>query len=500
MPTTNRAGRGAVNKGSRIARSLELYMLEHHVTASVVVSAAGNVLHMFGPTADYLTPPTGEVRLDLLSWVREASLYAKLRPALKRALERRETVEVGGIQLRRGAELVRVRVTIEPIPSIEEDLFLVTFGDEPEPPASEPEPQPAIAAADEALVRRLTAQLQDAQVELQGTLEELDSANEEYRASYEELLSLNEELQSSNEELETTKEEAQSVNEELMTVNRELEQRNEKLHVVNADLENLLALTTVATVFLDRQLRVRRYTPATERVLWLVPSDMGRPLEQIKRRVDDETMLVDAAQVLKELVPVEVEVRADDGRWYLRKIVPFRAGDRIDGVCVVFYDITAQKLATQQSEEARYLAESIVRSVTQPFVVFDHEFNAVSANEAFYRTFGTRKEQVDGVSLKQLCGGVWDIPRVHELLGRILHGEVGAEELELEIEQAVERNGQRNLRLTASSLERPDRTPLILISVEDVTPLREAQDAAERGAQEHRRKDEFLAMLGHELR
>jgi two-component system CheB/CheR fusion protein len=488
----------AVRSASRVKRSLELYMLEHHVAACVVVNEAGNVLHLFGPIADYVRPPTGEVRLDLWSWIHEASLYAKLRPALQRAVEQRETVQVPDVQLRRDTQLVRVAVTIEPIAAVDEGLFLVAFRDEPAPATAEPPSQPNTSKADEALVRRLTTQLQEAQAELQGVMEELDNANEEYRASYEELVSLNEELQSSNEELETTKEEAQSLNEELLTVNRELEERNEKLRSVNADLENLLALTTIPTIFLDRQLRVRRYTPAAERAMWLVPSDVGRPIQHIQTRVQDERMLADAAKVLDELVPLEAEVRADDGRWYLRKIVPFRAGDRIDGVCMIFYDITSQKLAAEQSEEARYFAESIVRSSRQPFVVFDHELTAVSANEVFYETFATSKEKVEGVWLQRLCGGAWDLPRVRELLERVLREKPGAEDLEFE--QDFGWIGHRNLRITASLLERPGRTPLILMSIEDVTPLREAQDEAMKRIQEHRRKDEFLAMLGHELR
>lgn len=489
---------GAAKSAGRVRRSLELHVLEHHVAACVVINEAGNVLHLFGPTAEYVSPPIGEVRLDLLSWIHEASLYAKLRPALKRAVEQRETVQVASTQIKRGAESVRVGVTIEPIPSVDEGLFLVVFRDELQPTSVEPPSQPSANEADEGLVRRLAAQLQDAQAELQGVLEELDNANEEYRASYEELVSLNEELQSSNEELETTKEEAQSINEELLTVNRELEERNEKLRSVNADLENLLVLTTIPTVFLDRQLRVRRYTPAAERAMWLVPSDIGRPIQHIQKRVQDERMLADAAKVLDELVPLEAEVRADDGRWYLRKIVPFRVGDRIDGVCMIFYDITSQKLAAEQSEEARYFAESIVRSSTLPFVVFDHELTAVSANEAFLDAFATVKENVEGVPLPRLCGGGWDIRPARELLERVLRDKTSADSVELE--QEFQLIGHRNLRLTASLLERSGRTPLVLMSIEDVTPLREAQDVALKRAQEHQRKDEFLAMLGHELR
>jgi two-component system CheB/CheR fusion protein len=500
-PSVSRTGTTpGLRDGGRLTRSLELHVLEHYTSACAVINEAGTVLHLFGPTSHYLSPPNGELRMDLLSWVHDASLYAKLRPALKRAIEERTAVQVSDIQLLRGTTLVSVGISIEPLAAVDEGLFVVVFTDER--PPTEIESAPAAVVVEEGLVDRLTEQLHDVQAELQGTLEELDNANEEYRASYEELVSLNEELQSSNEELETAKEETQSINEELLTVNRELEERAERLRTVNADLENLLTLSTVPTVFLDRQFRVRRFTPTAERVMWLVPSDVGRPIQHIQKRVQDEQLLADAAKVQDELLPIEAEVRADDGRWYLRKIVPFRSGDRIEGACVIYYDITAQKLAAVESEEARYFAEAIVRSSRLPFVVFDRGLLAVSANEVFYETFATTREQVEGKPLAQLCEGGWDIPPVRELLDRVLREKSGARDVEFEREFA--RVGLRNLRLNASLLERPERPPLLLLSIEDVTQLREAQTLAMKRTREleheHRRKDEFLALLGHELR
>ncbi|MCX4242047.1 CheR family methyltransferase [Paraliomyxa miuraensis] len=492
----------AARNATRLTRAIERFLLDRYATACVVINQIGHVLHLFGPTTDYLSQPRGEVRLDLLSWV-PPSVYAKLRPALKEALEQRKTVIVGGAQVQRGTRNVRTTCTIEPISMVAEGLYLVTFQDDEPPPSPERLAlHPASADVDEPLVRQLTQQLQEAQTELRSALEDLDNANEEYRASYEELVSLNEELQSSNEELETTKEEAQSINEELLTLNRELEERNTSLHTVNADLENLLEVTSIPTIFLDRQLCVRRFTPAVQRVMWLVASDVGRPLEHITRRVDDETLLDDALEVLEQLLPIEAEVRSEDGRWYLRRVVPFRSGDRIDGVCMTFYDITPQKLAAEKSEEARYVAESIVRSSRLPFVVFDHELTVVTANDVFCDAFGIPKDQAEGCTLQRLDDGRWDVPPLREMLQRLLHIKADVQDYEIVLE--LEPLGLRHLHLNASLMERRGRMPLLLLSLEDVTPLREAQIIAQRRAeeleQEHRRKDEFLAMLGHELR
>jgi two-component system CheB/CheR fusion protein len=492
---------GDARDGARLTRALETHVLQHYSSACAVINEAGHVLHFFGPIGDYLSLPNGEVRMDFLAWVHEAPLYAKLRPALKRAIEQREATRIGGVQLLRGSKLIGVEVRIEPLSAIDESLFIVVFSDERPSPEMELGSLTAAGASD-GLVRRLTTQLEEVQAELRGTLQELDSTTEEYRASYEELVSLNEELQSSNEELETTKEEAQSLNQELLTVNRELEERNDRLRTVNADLENLLTLTTIPVVFLDRQFRVRRFTPAADRVMWLVPADVGRPIQHIQKRVQDERLLSDAARVQEELLAIEAEVRTEEGRWYLRKIVPFRSGDRIDGVCVIYYDITAQKLAAVESEEARYFAEALVRSSRLPFVVFDRELNAVSANEVFYENFASSRDQLEGKSLATMCGGCWNLPAVRELLERVVYDRPGARDLELDGEFA--RAGFRHLRFYASLLERPARAPLLLLKIEDVTQLREAQATASKRTREleleHRRKDEFLAMLGHELR
>jgi two-component system CheB/CheR fusion protein len=490
----------SLRSSDRLTRSLEEHILQRYTRACVVINEAGNVLHLFGPTSDYIVPPTGEVRLDLLAWVRQSALYAKLRPALARALEQHAPVKLTGVPLQRGDESVRVEVTIDPIFAVAEGLFIVSFADEPEAPSAD-SGVTVVTATDDPLASRLAKQLQEAQAELQVTMEELDHTNEEYRASYEELVSLNEELQSSNEELETTKEETQSINEELLTVNRELEERNEKLRLVNADLENLLALTTIPIVFLDRQLQIRRFTPAAERVMWLVAADLGRPAQHIQRRVDDEDMLRDAAKVLEDLTPREAEVRAEGGRWYLRRIVPFRTEDRIEGVCMSFYDITSEKLATSQSEEARHYVELILEFSRLPLLVLDQNLVVVSANDVFRETFVSAEPELAGRPFDEIGDGEWSTPAIRELLERVRRERVAVERFELEVE--LDDGGVRHLRLNAAPLERPQRTPLLLLSIEDVTVLREAQDSAAKRMKledEHRRKDEFLAVLGHELR
>jgi two-component system CheB/CheR fusion protein len=265
----------------------------------------------------------------------------------------------------------RVECTIEPITPLpgESRLWLVSFRDVPTAPAVE-------VRADDSekpLLRQLEAENQNLREELQVTLEQLESTSEEYRAGHEELLSLNEELQSSNEELQASKEELQSLNEEMLTVNRQLEDRNAELRSISNDLENLITSTEIPIIFLDRELRVRRFTAAATQVMRLVPSDVGRSIEHIKERAQDTGLLRDAQVVLETLIPVTTEILTEEARWYARTVRPYRtADDRIEGICIAFVEVTNQKLAAAQHEDARRSAEAIVQAV-QSFEARDRE-------------------------------------------------------------------------------------------------------------------------------
>src|SRR5262249_17915101 len=203
----------------------------------------------------------------------------------------------------------------------------------------------------EAVIRQLEYELKATREDLQSTVEEVETANEELKASNEEIMSINEELQSANEELETSKEELQSLNEELSTVNSQLQDKVEELHGPTNDLANLLSCTDVATVFLDTNFAIKRFTPAATRLVSLIPSDVGRPLSDIATKFTDEELLTDAERVLARLTPVEKEVQEGSaGRWYIRRILPYRTQDnKIEGVVVTFTDVTPLRQAMDQA-------------------------------------------------------------------------------------------------------------------------------------------------------
>ncbi|MGC1952969.1 MAG: chemotaxis protein CheB, partial [Gammaproteobacteria bacterium] len=284
-------------RGAKVSRFIEQIVLSRYTRACVVVTESFEIQSFFGPTHEYLVQPTGEARMNVLAWARPG-LYPRLRIALERAVEHKERVNITDLRMERDGASHRVECSIEPITPLpsEAPLLLVAFRDIP--PAST---VAETAQPQEPFVRQLEAELRHTREELQETVERLEGINEEYRAGHEELLSLNEELQSSNEELEASKEELQSLNEEMITINRQLEDKNVALQSANADINNLVVSADIPIIFLDRELRVRRFTPAATELMRLVPSDLGRSVEHIKERFQNSGLVRDARRVLEKL-------------------------------------------------------------------------------------------------------------------------------------------------------------------------------------------------------
>lgn len=332
-----------VDSQDRVSRPIQQFMLAHHTKACAVVNRNYDILYLFGPTQDYLSQPSGEVTLNLLAWL-EGGLRSTLRAALHRATESGQSVQISG-RLQRGESWQSLRCTVEPLTLFKEveGLLLVIFEDQPLVVA---EALPLEAGNDQGTIQQLEYELKMSQEDLRNVIEQLENINEEFLSSHEEAISVNEELQSTNEELGTSKEELQSVNEELLTVNQQLEQKNLELESAYNDISNLLASTDIATLFLDRQFRIRRFTPATTRLMRLIASDVGRSIEDITAKIESGTLLEDAAAVLDTLTLRETEVQTQDRHWYLRRTLPYRTEDgQIDGVVITFIDISARKAA-----------------------------------------------------------------------------------------------------------------------------------------------------------
>jgi PAS domain S-box-containing protein len=315
-------------------------------------------------------------------------------------------------------------------------------------------------------VRQLQSQVQRMREQYETTLEELRAANEE-------LQSANEEYKSTLEELETSKEELQSTNEELQTVNQEYKTKIEEVSQAHGDLQNLFAATDIATLFLDRALRIQRYTPAMIELFHLQPTDRGRPLAHLRGTLHYEALAADARQVLKALTPVERELQGPGGSWFLMRMRPYRTvDDRIDGVVLTFVDITANKTNELALQAAKEYAESIVYTIPDALLVLQPDLRIQTANDAFYTIFQVRPEQTEGELIYELGNAQWDIPALRTLLEEILpHNNVFTD---YEVTHDFADIGRRTMLLNGRRL---DHVQLILLAITDITERKQAEEA-----------------------
>jgi two-component system CheB/CheR fusion protein len=332
---------------SDVARRASERILARHAPPFVVVNADGVVLHFSSRTGKYLEPAPGVPTRDIVAMARRG-LRLELRTALRKALETGQRVERGPLNIELDGGNQPVTLTIEPLPARSgERLFVVVFGDLGDAPPRQPETGERHPSQDG--VEQLERELSDAREQLQSITEEYETALEELKSGNEELQSVNEELQSTNEELETSKEEIQSMNEELQTVNAQLTAKLDELNRANSDLRNLFESTQVATVFIDRFLVIRSFTPAVAGIYNLIPGDIGRPLSDIVSQIDDPSLKDDIRTVLDTLEPFERRVaRRDNGAYYLMRILPYRGMDnQVDGALITYVDVTSVVQAEQ---------------------------------------------------------------------------------------------------------------------------------------------------------
>ncbi len=351
-------------------------LLRHFKASIVLVNPRGQILHFYGETERYLGHPKGLASLNVLDMT-TGTLSVRLRRALEKALQHDEVVTISRVPIpRAGTPLANLTVMRVPSAPEADKLLAVIFEDarEPHPPAF----AVPVPAADEPLVGQLEQEVKTLRNELRADAEEFDTTTEELKAANEEVMSMNEELQSANEELEASKEELQSVNEELTTVNSQLSEKLAELTAINNDLANLMGATDLATVFLDGQLRIKRFTPRATELLNLIPADLGRPISHITQNFDGKELAADSEKILKNLSTTEKEVQTRDGRWYTMRILPYRTlDDRIDGVVVTFADVTRLKQVEQErfELERRVLHAQKLKSLGVLAGGIAHDFN-----------------------------------------------------------------------------------------------------------------------------
>ena len=347
----------AASHQAALAELCRRLVLDSFAPAAVLINLKRECLFTLGPIDRYLRVAPGSPTFDVLAMVRP-DIRIKLRSAIQRASEENARIVVAGGRTsddNNGA--ASFSIDVRPLANDGEELLLICFVDVLKPELGGQRRQSA-PDDDVPRVAELEKELETARTDLQAAIRELESANEEQKAINEEALSVNEEFQSTNEELLTSKEELQSLNEELTALNGQLHETLEKQRTTSNDLQNVLYSTDVATLFLDSDLNIRFFTPATRSIFSILPGDIGRPLADLSPLTTDADLAADARTVLRTFAPIEREVGAGTGLWYMRRILPYRAQDDVvEGVVITFTDITERRHAAEALEAAERQAQ-----------------------------------------------------------------------------------------------------------------------------------------------
>jgi two-component system CheB/CheR fusion protein len=343
----------------------ERVIVQRFAPAAVMTSDKGDILYVTGRTGKFLEPAIGKANLNIFAMAREG-LRFELSSAFNQAMRDDGPVTTRGLKVRTNGETEVVDLTVQGLSEPKElrGTMVVVLSSAGPAPSEHGEQGRAGRTPTGKRVVELERELQHARQEAQTIREEMQASQEELKSTNEELQSTNEELQSANEELTTSKEEMQSMNEELQTVNQELQSKVDDLARSNNDMRNLLNSTDVATLFLDSELRVRRFTTQTTRIIKLIPSDAGRPITDITSDLEYPDLSEDARRVLQTLAFKEKQVAARDGRWFTVRIMPYRTLENvISGLVITFTDSTAAKMLEtslrEQASQLKQLAESV---------------------------------------------------------------------------------------------------------------------------------------------
>ncbi len=325
---------------------LHFRLIERYGPPSLIVNEDHEVVHISEHAGQFLRFGGGEPSMNLLRIV-HPSLRVELRATLFRAAESKQTAESLGVPAVIDGHASVVDIRVSPAPEVDPGYLLVVLERRSDSAERVEAGEPALPATPEPLVRHLERELEHLKVRLRETVEHSEASTEELKASNEELQAMNEELRSATEELETSREELQSINEELTTVNHEMKGKMDELAHANSDLQNLMASTAIATIFLNRELEITRFTPSATDMFYLISGDVGRPFAHVKHRLDYPELLGDAAQVLRTLMPMSREV-SGEGDWFLARLQPYRTQeDQIAGVVLTFVDITERRQSTE---------------------------------------------------------------------------------------------------------------------------------------------------------
>ena len=370
---------------------------------TLIIDDAMEVSHIFGDAKNYMMYPSGKVVTDITKMVIN-DLSIPVATGIQKALKSNEAVILSNIRVMEQDQAKYLRLHVKNLKGKkgQQKLLAVMI--------SEMETQ-SVAVESNALSfdlnKEASQRISDLEQELQFTRENLQATVEELETSNEELQATNEELLASNEELQSTNEELQSVNEELYTVNAEYQGKITELTLLNNDLDNLFNSTNIATLFLDENLDVRRFTPRLESIFHIMISDIGRPFFHLSHSIDDMDMLELASQVIENNIPIEKEIQSNEGHWYLFRIMPYAVSDTVyAGVILTFIDInqlknTQEKLLLSEKEEIDRIT-TFVEYSNDAITLQDDQGRIITWNQGAEQLYGWNKEEAQTMEFKDI--------------------------------------------------------------------------------------------------
>lgn len=475
--------------------------LEQSAPPSVIVDGNADILHMNESAGRFLRHVGGELSRNLLTLIL-AELRLEIRTTLFQVQQSGLPVKSREVLIKRDDRRYLIDLVAHPYKDEESDgeYVLVIFEEVEVDPAQSP--STTSLQTENQVLSNLERELQRTKLHLQDTIEQSEISSEELKASNEEMQAINEELRSATEELETSKEELQSINEELLTVNYELKTKVEETDKINDYLTNLIASTDIATVFVDRSMRIKWFTPRATDIFSMLPVDTGRSLLDITHRLDYDNLAGDAALVFESLNMIEREVSSTDNRWYIARLLPYRSSeDHIDGTVLTFIDITKRRAA----EEELRLGEERMRLVTEStrdyaIITLDEQGIITSWNKGAELIFGYSKAEAEGAyydfifSAEDRASGVPE----NELLSVRIHGRSEDERWHLR------KDGSRFFCSGEVTLLSGDNLQGYVKIARDLTGHKRQHEEQSQQLAATRNtnylKDEFFAVMSHELK
>lgn len=428
---------------------------------AAVVDSALQVQAFRGDVEGFITVPAGPATLDLTRMVPER-VAVELR-ALIAEVSRQGTVAESVVPASASGEPTDIRLEVIPM---SDGASLVLFDRGLPGGASEPGPTPHSGAP-----RDLKREMAALRLTLQRALQEKDGVAEQLQSSVEE-------AQSFNEELQTAKEELQSTNEELVTVNEELQERNSELIALNDDLTSLLTSVDIPVVVLGKNLDIRRFTPSAQKVLNVIPTDVGRPITDLRLKIEAANLPEALRHVLETGEPHEEQVHDEAGSWYALRLRAYRAGEgAAQGAVISLIDIDKERRVARELQDELDFSSAVFDTVREPLVVLDSQLRIAQANSAFYEFFQVGIPDTEGKRLAELGAGQWDVEALRKLLDKVVNE--AATFQDYAVTYRFPSIGSRTIMLNARQVVRPHLGgEFVLLAMEDITDRRAEGGAA----------------------